>query len=100
MTRLEAIGSVIGARMFQALRFSNMQSLSVDSKIQNRYDTEVHEAVKQRMPMETKILYKIAEQLGFDLDEIIDRKELPQFMQSLKNNGIGVASLASQSNVM
>jgi len=52
------------------------------------------------MPIQTKILYKIAEQLGFNLHEIIDRKELPQFMQSLKNNGIGVASLASQNNVM
>jgi len=94
MTRLEAIGSIIGARMYQALRFSKMQGLSMDSKIQSRYDTEVHEAVKQKMPMETKIIYKIAEQLGFDLDEIIDRKELPQFLQALANNGIGVASIS------
>jgi len=52
-------------------------------------------------PSSSAILYRIAEELGFDLDGIIDRKELPQFLQALANNGIGVEqSLTSQGNVM
>lgn len=97
MTRLEAIGSVIGARMFQSLRFSNMQEASVRSKIQNKYDEAVNDGIKRNMPPQYKVLFKIAKELGFDLDEILEAGELNEFINSLQKYGVNPSMAGSSS---
>lgn len=87
-TRLQAWSHIIGQTVFQSGRMSDMQAKSVGAKIQNRYDQEVREGVKHNMTPKMKMIWKIAEKLGFDPDEIIEKGELTEFLQALKNNGV------------
>lgn len=89
MTRLEAIGTVLGNRMAQAARFGAMQVKSVDSRKQNRWDREVKDAIQDKMPPQYKIVKRIAEELGFDFDDILAADEVVPFMKSLKKHGAG-----------
>lgn len=88
MTRLEAIGNVMGTRMFEATRFSAMQSKSVDARTQNRYDSKVREAIQDKMPPQYKILRRVAEEIGFNFDDILMANEVVPFMNSLKKHGM------------
>ena len=85
-TRLQALSAVVGASIAKTQRFSSMQELSVDSRAFNKYDGEIQEAVKKQMPIGYKFIFKIAEQLGFDLNEIMEAGELTQFINAAKNN--------------
>lgn len=98
MTRLEAWGAIIGKRLFEAMKFSNMQALSVDARSQNRYDDAIHEGMKKKMSPMMKLLFKAAEHFGLDLDDIIDRNELPEFIQGLQNNGFDLQMLQRNDN--
>lgn len=87
-TKLEAIGSIIGARMFKAARYSGMQEKSVTAKRQNFYDSAVSEGIQKQMPPKFKMLKKAAEYLGLDFDEILGANEVVPFMKSLDKNGL------------
>lgn len=89
MTRLEALGHVIGTRMYEATRYAGMQVKSVDSRIQNRMDADVKAAIQDKMPPQFKIVKRIAEELGFDFDDILAANEVVPFMKSLKKHGAG-----------
>lgn len=69
-TRLEEIGSTIGQRLFQANRFSEMQKLSVDSKVQNKMDNMVEAAVKKKMPTQLKVLQGILDYLEIPVNAL------------------------------
>lgn len=86
---IDVLAARVGRTVFQTQKASDWQKMSVDSRLQNKYDDLVHEGIKKTMPPMHKVLYKVAEEFGLNLDEIIDRKELPAFLQSLENNGIG-----------
>lgn len=88
-TRLEAWASIIGATMYKGFKFGGMQAKSVDSKIQNRYDSQVREAIQDKMPPQYKIAKKVAEHLGFDFDDILEANEVIPFMKSLDKHGAG-----------
>jgi len=85
-TRLEALSAIVGASIARTQRFSSMQELSVDSRAFNKYDAKIQEAVKKQMPIGYKFLFKVAEHLGFDLNEIMEAGELTQFVEAAKNN--------------
>lgn len=85
-TRLEALSGVVGAAIARTSRFSAMQELSVDSRAINKYDGKIQEAVKKQMPIGYKFIFKIADQLGFDLNEILEAGELSQFIDAAKKN--------------
>lgn len=95
---IDVLAARVGRMIFQTQKASDWQKMSVDSRIQNKYDDLVHDGVKKTMSPYHKLLYKIAEELGLNLDEIIDRKELPAFLNSLKNNGIDASLMGSQSS--
>jgi len=85
-TRLETLSTLVGHSIARTQRFSSMQELSVDSRAFNKYDAKIQEAVKKQMPVGYKFLFKIAEHLGFDLNEILEAGELTQFVDAAKHN--------------
>ena len=88
-TRMEAIGVMIGRGVSRSMRFAAMQGKSVDSKRQAFYDGKVSEGIKDSMPQKYKILMKVAERFGLDIEDIIGKEEMPLFLNSLQKRGIG-----------
>lgn len=87
MTRLEAIGTVMGNRMYEATKYAGMQDKSVDARVQNRWDSQVKEAIQDKMPPQYKIIKRVAEELGFDFEDILAADEVIPFMKSLRKHG-------------
>jgi len=90
-SRLEAIGEIIGRTIFQAGKYSALQSKSVDSRIQNKYDDMVRTGIESKMPPKLKLLQRVLEEVGVDIDvmELMDAGELPYLERSAKKFGLG-----------
>jgi len=89
-TNIEVLADTVVSRLGEHQRFSSMQEASVDARIQNKYDAKVMEALKKQVPIGYRLLMKVAEQLGFDLEEIISSDELGPFLRSLQKYNIPV----------
>jgi len=98
MSKIEAIGALIGKGFFRSSKASAMQEASVDSRAFNKYDAKIQDAVKQQMPIGYKFLFKVAEELGFDLNEILDAGELTQFVDAAKKNRLDLLMGASDTS--
>jgi len=87
-SNIEVLADTVVSRLGEHQRFSAMQEASVDSRIQNKYDEKVMQALKQQIPIGYRILMKVAEQLGFDLEDIIEKDELAPFIASLQKHNV------------
>jgi len=90
-SRLEAIGEIIGRTIFQAGKYSALQSKSVDARIQNKYDNLIQDGIRSKMPPKLKLLQRVLEEVGVDIDimELMDAGELPYLERSAKKFGLG-----------
>jgi len=83
---IDVLAARVGRALFQTQRFSSMQEASVDSRMQNKWNSKVQEAVKRKMPIGYKLLFKVAEELGFNLEEIMEQGELTEFINAAREN--------------
>ena len=83
---IDVLSARVSKMLFQSQRFSSMQEASVDSKAFNKYDGKIQDAVKKQMPIGYKLIFKLADELGFDLNEILEAGELTQFIDAAKKN--------------
>ncbi len=58
----------------------------MESRVTNQYNAKIQEAVKRKIPLGYKLLFKVANQLGFDLEEIMEKGELTEFYEAAKAN--------------
>lgn len=89
-TNLQVLTDMVVGRFIEHQKFSMMQEASVDSRIQNKYNVGVVEGLQKKMPIGWKFVIKAAEYLGFDIEEIMEKGELTQFVQALQKNEIGM----------
>lgn len=86
---IEVLTGMIATQLFKSQKFSSMQEASVDSRIQNKYNTQVVEGLQKKMPIGWKFILKAADYLGFNIEEIMEKGELTQFVRALEKNEIG-----------
>ena len=88
-TNLEVLTDQVANRLIQHQKFSMMQGASVDARIANKYDAKVVEGLQKKMPLGWKFILKAADYLGFDIEEIMEKGELQQFLNALQRNEVG-----------
>lgn len=86
MDNLTAFSARLGQGFAASMRGADMQTKSVESRVMNNYSKKIQDAVKQKIPLGYKILFKVANQLGFDLEEIMEKGELTEFYNAAKAN--------------
>lgn len=96
---IDVLAQRVGRQLFASQKFSLMQEASVDMRTQNRWDSQVKEAIQAKMPPHYKILKRVAEGLGFDFDDILTANEVIPFMKSLKKSGIGIGQFNASSSM-
>jgi len=105
-TRLEALTNLIGRTFYQSTHMADLQEGSVQSRVTNTYSEKIQAAVKQQVPLGYKLLFKIADQLGFNLEEIMEKGELTEFYNAAKANRLdlllgndGAVSSVNRTNI-
>ena len=86
VSRLDIIGHKLGVAFASSMRFAGMQEKSVQSRVVNGYSEKIQDAVKQKMPIGYKLILEGARQVGFDLDDIMQKGELTEFLQAAREN--------------
>lgn len=87
-TNIQVLTRLIASELHQTMKYSAAGKASVDARIQNKYDDQVMAALKSKVPVGYKILMRIAEELGFDLEGIIEADELGPWIASLNKAGV------------
>lgn len=85
-TNLEVLVSMFAQAYHKTVKFSGLQAASVNSRIANKYDAAIIAGLQKKMPIGWKLVLKGAEYLGFDIEEIMEKGELGQFLDAIKRN--------------
>jgi len=83
-TRLEAFTTLIGQVFYRSTHMADLQTKSVDARIENKYNAATEEALKRKAPIMWKFIVKAADYLGFNIDDIVEAGELQPFINSLR----------------
>lgn len=91
LTILDAFAQRMGQAMFQAGKYSAMQTKSVDARKQTKYDNMVREGIESKMPPKLKLFQKALDYVGIDADimDLMDTGDLPYLEKSMNKYGLG-----------
>lgn len=87
---IDALAMRIAHVFYKSQSMASAQEKSVRSKIQNKWDGRIGEALKNKMPPQMKLIQKGLEWLGIDIDinEIYNAGEMGEVTNSMKKAGL------------